>query len=121
MAKRYHQSKKARHSEHMGMEKYERGGVKHHSPVPNVVHGMRTMKDQYAGHEESKKQKAMDHALIHEDHKAPALLPQHVIDTYWPTAYNTHMGMVDDLFSGSQKQLHEDYNDLGREMNPKKY
>jgi hypothetical protein len=147
MAKRHHASKRARRDEHMGMERYERGPVRHHgrrsqaeherhlgghgyrhemeghSPVPNVVHGDYRMRDreQYAGREQTRRMMARDGAMIHDDWNAPALLPQHVIEKYWPRAHNYNMGMVDDLFSGVQYQMHEDYDDMGREMNPKKY
>ena len=36
---RHHASKKARRKEHMGMERYERGPVKHHSSSVESHHG----------------------------------------------------------------------------------
>ena len=136
MAKRYHQSKKAKHHESMGMSRYERheesdmrarhhGESGHHmarphSPSPSVVSEMRG-REAYSGRDESRRMMARDGAMIREDMSAPALLPTHVIDQYWPRAHNYNMGYVDDLFYGAQKQMHEDYRDLGRELDPKKY
>ena len=88
--------------------------------VPNVVSKM-MKREAYSGRDESRRMMERDGAMIKEDMSAPALLPQHVIEKYWPNAYNDHMGYVDDLFYGAQKQMHEDYKDLGREMKPKKY
>ena len=89
-------------------------------PVPNTVSGLEA-RESYAGYKESRRMMARDGAMIREDMSAPALLPQRVIDEYWPRAANYHMGYVDDLFYGAQKQMHEDYEDFGREMDPKKY
>jgi|GEM_PF-2061992 len=89
-------------------------------PVPNTVSGLER-RESYSGYKESRRMVARDGAMIREDMSAPALLPQRVIDEYWPRAANYHMGYVDDLFYGAQKQMHEDYADFGREMEPKKY
>lgn len=116
MAKRYHQSKRDRRHESEGMKRR----LDNSDPVPNTVSGL-MKREAYAGYKESRKMMARDGAMIKEDMSAPALLPRHVIDEYWPKAANYHMGYVDDLFYGAQKQMHEDYEDLGREMEPKKY
>jgi hypothetical protein len=89
-------------------------------PVPNTVSGLEA-REAYSGYKESRRMMARDGAMIREDMSAPALLPKNVIDEYWPRAANYHMGYVDDLFYGAQKQMHEDYADFGREMDPKKY
>jgi len=89
-------------------------------PVPNTVRGLEA-RESYSGYKESRRMMARDGAMIREDMSAPALLPRNVIDEYWPRAANYHMGYVDDLFYGAQKQMHEDYADFGREMEPKKY
>jgi hypothetical protein len=89
-------------------------------PVPNTVSGLEG-RESYVGYKESRRMMARDGAMIREDMSAPALLPRNVIDEYWPRAANYHMGYVDDLFYGAQKQMHEDYADFGREMEPKKY
>lgn len=89
-------------------------------PVPNTVSGLEA-RESYSGYKESRRMMARDGAMIREDMSAPALLPRGVIDQYWPRAANYHMGYVDDLFYGAQKQMHEDYADFGREMEPKKY
>jgi len=89
-------------------------------PVPNTVSGLEA-RESYSGYKESRRMMARDGAMIREDMAAPCLLPRNVIDEYWPRAANYHMGYVDDLFYGAQKQMHEDYADFGREMEPKKY
>ena len=132
-----------RRHERAGMERYEhgreydemghgsRGMMRDHAenmkrrydnsdPVPNTVRGLEG-REAYSGYKESRRMMARDGAMIREDMSAPALLPQRVIDEYWPKAHNYNMGYVDDLFYGAQKQMHEDYEDLGREMKPGKY
>jgi hypothetical protein len=132
--KRYHQSKEDRRHEHEGMVRYEdheRMARRHESegmkrrmdnsdPVPNTVSGL-MKRESYAGYKESRRMMARDGAMIREDMSAPALLPQRVIDEYWPKAANYNMGYVDDLFYGAQKQMHEDYDDLRREAKAGKY
>lgn len=68
-------------------------------------------------HESMRKKSAM----ISEDKSAPCLLPQHVIEKYYPAGHMYGMNMVDDLFDGAQKQLHEDSADFKRAYSPKKY
>ena len=109
MAKRYHQSKSARRAEHMGMERYERGAVHSNAysdPVPNHIgHG----RPQYK------------HDMIQEDRRAPALLPQHVIEKYYPNDYGYLNAENADLYSGVQKQLMEDARDRNKVFKPSKY
>lgn len=130
MAKRYHQSKKHEGKESRAMERREhRGGrseaheVPHHSPVPNVVHGAYSMRDreQYAGHEQSRRDMARDGMLIAEDRHATALLPTHIIDRDWPRAHYYDMGTMADLFSGVQQGMKEDSDDMRRTFKPGKY
>ena len=89
-------------------------------PVPNTVQGLEA-RESYVGYKESRRMMARDGAMIREDMAAPALLPRNVLDEYCPRAANYHLGYVDDLFYGAQKQMHEDYEDFGREMKPGKY
>ena len=110
MAKRYHKSDGESMKRRMDNS----------DPVPNTVKGLEA-REAYSGRKESRRMMARDGAMIKEDMSAPALLPRRVIEEYWPQAHNYNMGYVDDLFYGAQKQMHEDYNDLGREMKPKKY
>lgn len=137
MAKRYHASKRARRSEHMGMERYERGPVRSHyrdemgtpgynarGPVPQVVHDhMDAMQrgEYYGSKEATKKLMQRDRAMIHEDRRAPSLLPQQVIERYWPTGGYHVGGVPNDLFNGVQIQLDEDGTDMRRELGPRKY
>jgi hypothetical protein len=114
----------SRSSERAGYPGYSSEGMKRRydnsDPVPNTVSGLEA-RESYVGYKESRRMMARDGAMIREDMSAPALLPRNVIDEYWPRAANYHMGYVDDLFYGAQKQMHEDYADFGREMEPKKY
>lgn len=89
---------------------------KHHKMTKGVEHyagrgkiGGNAMRERHSG------------AMINDDRSAPCNLPQHVMEKYWPVSHNYHMGYVDDLFDGANKQLREDYNDFGRELGPKKY
>lgn len=114
--RRYHQSMVDRSHESEGMKRrYDNS-----DPVPNTVRGLES-REAYSGYKESRRMMARDGAMIKEDMSAPCLLPRGVIDEYWPRANNYHMGYVEDLFYGAQKQMHEDYDDLGKAMGPKKY
>jgi hypothetical protein len=73
------------------------------------------------GYKASRKMMHHDGMMIHEDHAAACLLPHEIIEKEWPRAENDHMGFVEDKFYGVEKQMHEDYSDLGKEMDPKKY
>ena len=89
-------------------------------PVPNTVRALLD-REAYAGKKESRFMMARDGAMLREDMSAPALMPRQVIDEYWPKAPNGHMGYVDDLFYGVQRQMGKDNEDFGRIMDPKKY
>lgn len=112
--KRYHQSKMDRRHEREGEMRREKH-LRHEG-----AHMMRD-REMYAGEDGTRRMTSRDSGMIKDDWNAPALLPQHVIERYWPTAYNRNMGYVDSLFNGVQKQLHEDYDDLHQIMEPKKY
>ena len=57
-----------------------------------------------------------------EDMSAPANMPRHVMDKYWPATPMSPMSMLgDDLFEGAQKQMSEDNADMRKIMDPKKY
>lgn len=139
MAKRYHQNRRDRRDERMAMDRermrerdpmmsrgrmdgYEmtRRMYDNSDPMPTTVNGLEGRRA-YKGNKESRRMIARDGAMISEDMTAPALMPQRIIESYWPRSDNNHMGYVDDLFYGVQKQMHEDYDDLGRELGPKKY
>lgn len=80
------------------------------------------MRESYAGREQSKKIMARDGGMINADMSAPALLPQGVIDKYWPRVNDYSLGYVpQDLFQGVQKQRNDDNSDLRRVSSPKKY
>lgn len=134
--RRYHESGREYNEMGHGSRNVEEAERRHHmstrdgesmrrrydnsDPVPNTVSGL-SARESYSGYKESRRMMARDGAMIREDMGAPALLPRRVIDEYWPSAVNYDMGYVDDLFYGAQKQMHEDYDDLRREMKPGKY
>jgi len=78
-------------------------------------------REQYVGYEETKASMRRDGNMIHENHAAPCLLPEDVIDRDWPRAAQYNFGYVDTLFTGVQKQLAEDAADSRRAFKPKKY
>lgn len=118
MAKRYHESKRARRNEHEGMERYERGPVKGresgHSPVPNTVNGL----DSYRKHE----MRGRGYNMIDDDYSAPALLPRQVRDEYYPKMdYVMGMNQIGSLFSGEQEMMDADRRDMRKVFKPQKY
>ena len=121
MAKRYYNSKDAdsQNGRYDGGQNQARR-FDNSDPVPNTVRGLES-REAYSGRKESRFMMARDGAMIREDMSAPALMPRNVIDEYWPKAPNGHMGYVDDLFYGVQRQMGKDNADFGRIMEPKKY
>lgn len=121
--KRHHDAMKARRMDNEmghGSRESMRREYDNSDPVPNTVQGLES-REAYSGRKESRRMMERDGAMIREDMSAPALLPQRIIERYWPSAVNYDMGYVDDLFYGAQKQMHEDYDGLRREMKPGKY
>ena len=116
--KRHHQSVRSRENESSGMARYhamheKRSRDNGARDRMNVEHydyeiGARPMRERHP-------------SMISDDMRAPANLPQHVMEKYWPTSYNGHNGYVEDAFYGVQRQLKEDYDDFGRELGPRKY
>jgi len=109
--KRYeHHKREAREHESLGEARYE------HSNAQMAKHGER-----YPANIGARPMMERHKSMISDDRSAPCNLPQMVMEKYWPASYNDNMGYVDDLFEGVNKQMHEDYRDLGREEGPKKY
>ena len=80
---------------------------------------MRDVTHEHSSNRISRREYGMD---FHEDMSAPANMPRNVMDKYWPETPMSPMGMLgEDLFSGAQKQMHEDNNDMRKIMDPKKY
>lgn len=148
MAKRHHASKRARHNEHMGMERYERGPVKEkhiHNPginhesnkfndkdrhdkdskdgamgFDNRIARMANMNEFYAGMPARRRQELEDAGMIHEDSRAIANLPQEVMIKAYPKAGAYMPEGIDDTQRGIDMQI--DYDDSQRAMHfyPKK-
>ncbi len=92
----YSQSKRARHDEHMGMEKHERGPVKHHTMHSGY----------YAGAHDRRRQELEDAGMIHEDHNAIANMPQEVMIKPWPAAPRSYVSEgLDDTIRGVDRQM----------------
>ena len=80
------------------------------------------MREQYAGHEETKEMMHRDGAMISEARNEPCLLPTHVISKDWPAAARSNIGYIGgDLFDGVQKQMHKDHSDFAKIRKPKKF
>ena len=139
MAKRHHSSKRARHHEHMGMEEYERGPVKHHSRHharhhssskeshggsmdPEHYHAERRGLERagyrqrmlegheyYAGMEPRRRQEMEDAGMIHEDPREIANLPQQVMIKPYPMTGPYMPEGLDDTIAGVDRQM--DYDD----------
>lgn len=117
MAKRFHESRSRKHDRSVVSE-YER--VRPYKREEDHAFHMRD-REQYAGREETKMTMARDAHMIADDWNAPALLPQNVISRDWPRAASYNLGTMDDLFSGVQKQMSEDFSDLRKAEKPGKY
>lgn len=135
MAKRHHSSKRARHAEHMGMEHYERGPVKHHSkhhsssveshggrmdPVhyksPHRMH----FDESYAGEYARRTQEMQDAGMIHNNPHAIANLPQEVMIKPYPRGGYALPEGLDDTISGVDHQMSYDDSKRAATMYPKK-
>ena len=64
-----------------------------------------------------------DYGMIHEDHNAPANLPQEKIMRYYPqTAYTDGMGgYIDDTVRGVDEQIDADNSGVKKNFGPEKY
>ena len=131
MAKRYHQSKKARKAEHMGMERYERGPVKGHQPSKfndSESHDQdrggfifKQAYEPYAGNDARRTQEMQDAGMIRENPYAIANLPQEVmIKAYPKTGPYLPEGLNDDI-SGIDKQMDFDDSQRRAHFYPKKH
>jgi hypothetical protein len=96
----------------------------HHSPVPNVVHGHYRPASHEAhtsDYEVSKSKMAHDGSMIAEDHGAPCLLPQHVIEREWSGIHKGYeTSPINDLFTSVQEQIHEESGEIHKETKPQK-
>lgn len=90
--KRYHESKMARMHEEEGMERHLRGPVKHAGDGRHMYEP------------DERKMEKRSGAMLHEDHRAIANMPQDVKYHEWPSArmyLNTHL---DDTIEGIEHQ-----------------
>jgi hypothetical protein len=103
MAKRYKQSVRDRMDEGEGMAKYyEKEHITH------------------AGDAEKRRQYE-DSMMIHEDHSAPANLPQECIHKYYPSYAEGMKGSLDDTIRGVDKQIGDDVRKMRKERSNEKY
>jgi len=102
MAKRHHESRKeARHDEHMGMERYERGPVRRHDSH------LRNEREygHYEGPEARRTQEMEDGGMIREDRMAIANLPQEVMIKPYPHNGPYMPEGLDDTIKGVDHQM----------------
>ena len=132
---RFHQSKKARMKEHMGMEMYERGPVKRHmmndmSDDMDMNDGHRRTKhgsvhssdlEGYAGMDTRDKNQYRSGEFVNESRNGYADMPQHVeYKMYSETPYGLDQ-YLDDGISGIDNQVKEDRDMVRKGLMPKKY
>lgn len=133
MAKRHHQSKRARAHERIGMEHHygehvteagrrnESEAMRHHSDRGGmIVDRHRGMEGHYSGMEARRHQEMQDAGMIHSDPHAIANLPQNVMIKMYPKTGPYLPEILDDTIRGIDHQM--DYDDSQRRKNfyPKK-
>lgn len=96
MPKRYHHS--------------ERDG---HQPA-------RHMDNDYSDRDSRRMRERRDASMIHEDHSAPANLPQQVMIKYWENDYGYLPEVIDDTLRGIDKQIRGDDGQLKKGYKPHK-
>lgn len=72
-------------------------------------------------HDNGKPMSGRAGGMINDDRSAPCNLPRNVMEKeygYYPTS---PLGMIDDLYSGVERQLNEDHRDAEKVFKPKKY
>lgn len=109
MAKRYHQSKADRRREHSGMERYERGPVKHE------------FDGHYEGYKGRRYEEMRDAGMISEDHEAIANLPQSAMIKRWPKGGYYEPEVLDDTIRGINDQMDADSEGMRKNFRPHKY
>ncbi len=91
MVHKYHQTRKDRHDESRGMKDYYKGKGEEMSPrYGREHHG--SMDSGYMG-------------MLHEDHSAPANLPQHVVHKYYPECDYVDNYYLDDTYKGIDENI----------------
>lgn len=144
--KRYHQTRRDRMHESRGMKKYERkahhledlhderharhhGDHKYHQTREDRMHEAEGMRHYYATHKEDvgsyhdprRRWEYEDSKMLHEDHRAPANLPQHVVHKYYPHGHYGHGMYLDDTIEGIDDQMLDDAKKMHEYLKPEKY
>ena len=123
MAKRFHNSKSAtQHADKFNDETHHnkspmRMGPYHYDrqEMQSEYRRGNSMRDGfYAGAEPRRRQEMADAGMVHEDPRAVANLPQHVISSYYPKDANFLPEDLDDTLMGIDRQLKYDN---GKKMN----
>lgn len=99
--------------------------------VRNVVHGSGPSRDGHPGHGSMVHEMRdpygktssyrADSEMISEDHSAPCNLPRHVIEKAYGVAGAPLSGQIGSLYTGVQRQLHQDAAERNRITRPSKY
>lgn len=84
-------------------------------------HGGMIRSGYYEGEEPRRRQEMMDGNMIHEDHSAPANLPQEVMMKYWPREEGYIPERLDDSITGIDEQEGADNRKKNQHMVPHKY
>lgn len=125
-AKRHHASKSARHREHMGMERYERGSVKQHRSgsaggYHSLGHERYDREPMTDSHHDLAVREHDDRSMISEDHRAIANLPQEVMIKPYPPMAGYMPEGLDDTIRGVDHQMGGDHASAQRGLKPMKY
>lgn len=102
----------------MGPYRYDRQGS--HMSSGEYRRGNSMSDGHYAGAEPRRRQEMMDAGMIHEDPRAVANLPQHVVMSYYPKDANFLPENLDDTLRGIDHQLDYDNGKKLGHLYPKK-
>lgn len=106
MPKRYHQSSKDRMHESHSMELR--------------MKAMHSDSD-YSDYDSRRRRERRDGAMIHEDHNAPANLPQQVMLKYWENNQGYLPEVIDDTIRSVDNQIRSDDHERSKGMKPHKF
>lgn len=98
----------------MAKKRHHSSHAKHHS-------SRHMYEGSYEGMDGRRKQEREDGAMIREDRKAVANLPQNVMYHEWPKARHYHDYGLDDTIRGIDRQENEDNAGMERHLQPGKY
>lgn len=122
--KKYYQDAKDRKDESRGMKKYEarkRKDRKDESRGMKKYEKKMRQSEHYAGADPRRRRELEDAGMIHEDHMAPANLPQKPVMSYYPKFEYGLGGYLNDTIGGIDAQIYDDMDEMKRHLKPEKY